>query len=145
HPRHSPSYGVCKNKPSALHLRGVSPAFRCDFGKIRVMTDMPHSAKTLLIVVHLLGLACLFGAVFIPLPSPAAPLWELMIYGGLSVVAGARKFRVTYRNTEKESGSLSLGFPIIFAALLRGGPLAGSAVAIASCLSSCLYPRRHKP
>lgn len=108
------------------------------------MKELPRSAKTLLLLVHLVALACLFWALFFPRVPPSASPWELALYGALAVLAGARKVRITYRNTVTESGSLSLGFPVIMAAMLRGGPLAGSAIALLSSLSSCLYPRRQK-
>ena len=52
------------------------------------MKELPRSAKTLLVVVHLLALICLFGAVSLPQSASVAPLWELVLYGALAVVAG---------------------------------------------------------
>jgi two-component sensor histidine kinase/uncharacterized protein YigA (DUF484 family) len=60
----------------------------------------------------------------------------------LALLAGGKKLRVIGRGKDEDQiGSLSLGFIIILAAILRGGPLPGCIVALISCFSSCIYPR----
>ena len=57
---------------------------------------------------------------------PAAPGWELGLLAVLALLAGGKKLRVIGlgKNVD-QTGSLSLGFIIILAAILRGGPLPG--------------------
>ena len=45
----------------------------------------------------------------------------------------------------RDSGLMSLGFPVIFTALLLLGPSAAVAVGLCSTLSSCLLPKRQPP
>ena len=48
------------------------------------------------------------------------------------------------RSGDEDTGALSLGFAITFAALLRLGPHGALAVGTLGCLSSCLYPHRQR-
>src|SRR5690242_11444172 len=106
------------------------------------MRTLPPQARAFLLFICLSGVAvCAWAALTPPVPPVASP-WELAALALLALLAGGRKLRVIGRgNNEDQDGSFSLGFIIILAAILRGGPLAGYVVALLSCLSSCLFPR----
>src|SRR5258708_131456 len=106
------------------------------------MQTLPRKAQRFLLAVHVLAAIAIVSALTLTLPRPITDYWELIGYAALALLAGGRKVRVTDSDKEEGKGSLSLGFAIIFAAILRGGPLVGSVVALLSCLSSCLYPKR---
>ncbi len=63
----------------------------------------------------------------------------------LGVLAGRAKLRVIRFSGARDSGLMSLGFPVIFVALLLLGPSAAVAVGLSSTLSSCLLPKRQPP
>jgi two-component sensor histidine kinase len=109
------------------------------------MNALPRKAQIFLLSVHLLAVGAVVCAITFPLLRPPSPTWELLVYAVLALLAGGRKVRVNLSDRQEERGSLSLGFAIIFVAMLRGGPLVGSGVALLSCLSSCLYPKRQPP
>ena len=106
------------------------------------MSNLPRRARLLLVSVYVLAAAVVVWAVFYSHPTPVAPLWELVTLAALAVIAGGNKVQVIGRDKEQENGSLTLGFAIIIASMLRGGPLAAVVIGCLSCLSSCLYPKR---
>lgn len=79
-----------------------------------------------------------------PLPAVAAHGWEVGLYLGLTILAYDRKVRLVGAS-EGQTGSLSLGFAITFAALLRFGPQGALVVGTLGCLISCLRTRRQAP
>jgi diguanylate cyclase (GGDEF)-like protein/putative nucleotidyltransferase with HDIG domain len=68
--------------------------------------------------------------------------WELWLYVALAVLAGGKTVRLLGKLHGNDSCSMSVGYGIAFAAILRFGPFAGAFVSAVSCLSSCLYPKR---
>ncbi|MBV9849633.1 MAG: diguanylate cyclase [Armatimonadetes bacterium] len=108
------------------------------------MRALPLTAQIYLTLVYLAGLLAVAGACVVPLPhSPARP-WELGLFLVLALVAGGRKI-VLNSHKRADDTSMSLGFAITFAAMLRFGPAAGLLVSAASSLSSCLYPKTQPP
>ena len=106
------------------------------------MMALPLRARSLIWSVHCLAAAVAIWAVFFPHPKLAGQEWELVLLGGLALMAGGRKVQVLGNCKPEQNGSLTLGFVITMAAMLRGGPAGGCIVALLGCLSSCLYPRR---
>ncbi len=92
--------------------------------------------------IHIVGGASMLAALITQAPPGPAPVWEVLLYALLALLAGGRKVQVIRGHQAGENGSLTLGLGIIFAAMLRGGPAAGCLAAVLSCLSSCVYPRR---
>jgi len=93
-------------------------------------------------MVYTAGLIAVFCARLFPTPHVRAQPWELWLFMVLGVLAGSKKVRLMRHKGAQDVGSMSLGFAITFAAMLRFGPAAGLAVGTLSTLSSCLYPRR---
>ena len=65
-----------------------------------------------------------------------------MLFLALAVLAYGKKIRLMRHTGDQDGGSLSLGYAITFAALLRFGPSGAFVVGTLGCLASCLYPRR---
>jgi two-component sensor histidine kinase len=106
------------------------------------MRTLPPSARIFLILTCIIGVAVAAYAALNPIVSSVSPIWELAVLALLALVSGGKKLRVIGRGkSADQDGSLSLGFIIILAAIIRGGPQAGCVVAVFSCGSSCLYPR----
>ncbi len=107
------------------------------------MNKLPHNARVFVWIVWGLGIASLVLAGLVPQRTVApAKAWELGLLILLGILAGGTKIRLTPRKTAESMGLLSLGFALIFAALLRLGPTAALWVGGASTLASCLFPRR---
>ena len=106
------------------------------------MNNLPYRAKLLLVSVYVLAAGVAVWAALYDHPAPDAPLWELVTLAVLAIIAGGNKIQVIGRDKAHENGSLTLGFAIIIASMLRAGPLAAVAIGCLSCLSSCLFPKR---
>jgi diguanylate cyclase (GGDEF)-like protein/putative nucleotidyltransferase with HDIG domain len=106
------------------------------------MRSLPRNAQLYLSAIYLLGSAALVSACFDVASQPKAKLWELIVFIVLAMLAGGQKIKMMRHKTQEDVGSMSLGFAISFAAMQHFGPGAGALVAITSCLSSGLYPKR---
>jgi diguanylate cyclase (GGDEF)-like protein/putative nucleotidyltransferase with HDIG domain len=71
-------------------------------------------------------------------------LWELLLFAAISAVAFGRKIILVPNKAAGESGTMTLGFAITFAAMLRLGPVGALIVGIVGCLSTCLFPKRQQ-
>ncbi len=105
------------------------------------MRTLPTNAQLLLIVTWCAALLAGAWAALTPPPAVAAHGWEVGLYLGLTILAYDRKIRLVGAS-EGQTGSLSLGFAITFAALLRFGPHGALVVGTLGCLVSCLRTRR---
>ena len=106
------------------------------------MRDLPFKAKLYLLGVYLIGLGTAgYALVFSGERLPRQP-WELGLFLAIAVIAYGKKVTLMRHKGVADVGSMSLGFAITFAAMLRLGPLSGLLVAAVGCLSSCLYPKR---
>ncbi len=106
------------------------------------MSRLPRAAVAYLVAVCFCGLAAIVLSQTLNFPpSPAGP-WEMLAFITLGLLAGSKKVRLSRRVENEEAGSMSLGFAITFAALLRFGPGPAVLTACASCLSSCLLTNR---
>jgi diguanylate cyclase (GGDEF)-like protein/putative nucleotidyltransferase with HDIG domain len=70
------------------------------------------------------------------------PTWELALYLLVAVLVGGKKIPLMRHQGDDDVGSISVGFTITFAAMLRFGPSGAVLIACANCLSSCLTPTR---
>ena len=109
------------------------------------MSKLPPRARLLVLTVFFLAAVSIAWAAVYDHPRPLCPNWELVLMGLLAVLAGGRKVQVIGRERAEENGSLTLGYAIIVASMLRGGPLAGMIIGCLACLSSCIYPRVQPP
>jgi len=114
------------------------------------MKTLPAKARAFLILTYCLGGAAALALVLLAAPlrllslMPVKSTGEIALFTLLSVLAGGKKIRLFHKREKEEddaAGSISLGFAIIFAALLRFGPLGAVVVGLFSTLSSCLYGR----
>src|SRR5687768_17601464 len=102
------------------------------------MRTLPRRAQLLLLSVCLSGLAAGAGAHFLPTPRADAEPWEILVFFLLGALAGSKKVNLLRHKDARDMGSMSLGFALTFAALLRFGPsgavLIGSTATLARCL-----------
>ncbi len=91
-----------------------------------------------------IGVAATFASQTLALPSHTQKPWEYVIVALLAVFFGGQKISVNQRRKQERAMSMTLGFAIAFAAMIRMGPAAAVPVAMLGCLSGCLYPRRQK-
>ena len=86
------------------------------------MRSLPRAARIYAVGIYSLGL--LVGLLALRLRGPAAVFehWELVVFLVLSVLAGSRKVQLIRGTAYDRVGSMSLGFVITFAAILRFGP-----------------------
>ncbi len=107
---------------------------------------MPVGARIYVVLVYLLGLSAAAGAAFVPGPNVQTPLWELALFLCLGAVAGSKHVHLMRgKGTESDAGSMSLGFVLTFAAMLRFGPTAALLVGVSGTLLGCLYDRLRHP
>lgn len=106
------------------------------------MRSLPRKGQIYLICVYLCGIAVAIAAGFLLVPDVKAPLLELGMYVALGAVAGSKKIRLMRHTSDEDAGSMSLGFIISFASMLRFGPNGALIVNVVCCLSACLYPKR---
>ncbi|HZT41481.1 MAG TPA: hypothetical protein VFA07_04805, partial [Chthonomonadaceae bacterium] len=106
------------------------------------MRTLPRKAKLYILAVYLTGIAAVACARVFPPPAWQSTFWELALFIILAVMAGGKKVRLMRHRSQADVGSMSLGFAIIFASIIRFGPAAGLLVAAISALSGCLYPKR---
>jgi diguanylate cyclase (GGDEF)-like protein/putative nucleotidyltransferase with HDIG domain len=115
------------------------------------MKSLPVKAQMFVLTVYGLAAAALVCALLlarqsIALPVPAAgqTYWHLEMAALLlaAVVAGRKKVVLMRFKTPQEVGSMSLGFVVIFTALLRFGPLGAVLAGGLTTLISNFTPRR---
>jgi len=99
-------------------------------------------AQAYLILVCLLGLASVGVLNVVSPPSTQASLFELAIFATLATLAGGKKVSLIRRVGEDDAVSMSLGFVITFAGMLRFGPAGALSLGVLSCLSGCVYPKK---
>src|SRR3954454_23379767 len=103
------------------------------------MRQMPRTAQIYLIAVCLAGLISCALVTMLPLPKSHAPFWEMALFIVLAGLAGGKKIRLMRTKADHDAGSMSLGFAIAFASMLRCGPVGGLVANTVSCLSGCLF------
>src|SRR3989440_5216745 len=107
------------------------------------MKTLPRQARVFLVCICGLGLVCFaLSQTFLLPAASSATLGELIIFVTLAAFAGGKKIVLAKGLKNEESGSMSLGFAITFAALLRFGPEAAVLVGTASSLSCGLFPKK---
>lgn len=106
------------------------------------MQSLPRSAQLYVTAIVAAGAVCSALALrYVGPQGPAHPV-ELLLFLVMAVLAGSRKVQLIRGHKYDQVGSMSLGFAITFAAMLRTGPVLAMVVGALSCLFGCLYPRR---
>src|SRR5256714_9154787 len=107
------------------------------------MKTLPREARLFLAGICIVGFICFaLSQTFLLPAASSATLGELIIFVTLAAFAGGKKIVLAKGLKNEESGSMSLGFAITFAALLRFGPEAAVLVGTASSLSCGLFPKK---
>ncbi|MDX1933850.1 MAG: hypothetical protein SFU56_14725, partial [Capsulimonadales bacterium] len=110
------------------------------------MKELPLPARWMLVAIYLLGMAAVFLIMTrVPVPAGGGTVPELCLFIVLAAAAGHRKvtlLRIGDSNLDKNHGSMSLGFAMIFATMLRFGPQGALLAGFASTVASCLHPRQ---
>jgi diguanylate cyclase (GGDEF)-like protein/putative nucleotidyltransferase with HDIG domain len=106
------------------------------------MQSIPRPAQLYVTAIVAAGAVCsAFALSYAGPQGPARPI-ELLLFLAMAILAGSRKVQLIRGTKYDQVGSMSLGFAITFAALLRTGPVLAMVVGALSCLFGCLYPRR---
>ena len=108
------------------------------------MRTLPVVAQFYLLSIYLAALIVAGWAAVTPLPNVTAHGWEVLLFVVLAIHAYGKKIVLVRHTGDKDAGSMSLGFAITFAALLRFGPQGALVVGSLGCLSSCLHPHRQR-
>lgn len=110
------------------------------------MRTLPVDAQLYLYLfaIYLAALLITGWAAVIPLPDIRAHGWEVIVFVVLTIHAYGKKIVLMRHTSDKNSGSMSLGFAITFTALRRLWPQGALVVRSLGCLSSCLYPHRQR-
>ncbi|HWD38973.1 MAG TPA: diguanylate cyclase [Fimbriimonas sp.] len=106
------------------------------------MKGLPWRAKAYLFAICIAGLASVWWSQTNPSLRTTRPLWEVGLFVITAVLAGGRKIALHRSLGTDESGSMTLGFAITFASMIWCGAGTAVVVAVASSLSSCVYPQR---
>jgi diguanylate cyclase (GGDEF)-like protein/putative nucleotidyltransferase with HDIG domain len=119
------------------------------------MKELPSPARWLLHIVYALGAVSLlvtYGAGFPGvfsgiqigenLRSPLLDGAEFILFLLLGILSGGKKVVLLRLKYKEDVGSMSLGFAVIFAALIRFGAPVALLVGLSSTLASCVYPKR---
>ncbi len=106
------------------------------------MRSLPRAAQFYASSIYLTGIVCAFAAFIYNGPRGEARPVEIALFLVLAILAGSRKVQLIRGQKYDQVGSMSLGFAITFAAMLRSGPVLAMVIGALSCLSGCLYPRR---
>ncbi len=108
----------------------------------RTVHSLPRKAQVFLVMTWLLGVLAVTLSSLLPGFGADAEMWELGLFILLGALAGRTKVQLMRRMAAENTGFLSLGFVIIFAALLHLGPAAAMLVGATTTLCSCLFPKR---
>ncbi|HEY3781032.1 MAG TPA: HD domain-containing phosphohydrolase [Fimbriimonadaceae bacterium] len=106
------------------------------------MSKLPALARLYMAAVFSGAALVVVALALHPFPAAHAAPWEFAVFIALGVLAGGKKIAISRKHDSDDGGSMSLGFAIAFAALLRFGLLYGVVIGALSCLSSCIYPKR---
>ncbi len=108
------------------------------------MRDLPRKAQSYILLVVMLGLGSALAAWCTVGPKGHSDPLDLFVFLMLAILAGSKKIVLLRHKGMEDAGSMSLGFVITFAAMLRFGPFGGWLVETAGSLSSCLFPKRQR-
>ncbi len=105
-------------------------------------SGLPRKAQVYLVGIILSGLAAAWAVTFISWPGSKASNLEILAFLLIAVVLGGKKITLFRHIGNDDAVSMSLGFVITFAGMLRFGPVGAFSLGALSCLSGCLYPKR---
>jgi len=108
------------------------------------MSKLPKFAKIYWFLIVATGLLVVIGSQVLKLPNLVQTPWEYVVVALIALLFGGKKISISKRRKKEEAMSMTLGFAITFACMMRMGPATSVPVAMLGCLSSCLFPRRQK-
>ncbi len=109
------------------------------------MKALPVKARAFLVAIYGLAILAIGGVSTLPLPQRIDQKWEFTLFLILSVLAGKKKIHLMRHKGHEDVGSMSLGFAITYASMLRFGPLGGTVVGAISSFAGCIHPKRQPP
>ncbi len=109
--------------------------------KDATLKGMPVTARAYVLLVCAAGAASALGAVMLQVPRSAYHTWDLPVFVLLAAIAGGKKIELVRPRGSHDGASMSLGYAVTVAAMLRFGPAAGLLVGSITALSSCVYPK----
>ncbi len=105
-------------------------------------SGLPRKAQVYLCGVVLLGLAAAWAVMFVQWPGSKGTSVEIVVFLLIALFMGGKKITLIRHIGNDDAVSMSLGFVITFAGMLRFGPTGAFTLCALSCLSGCLYPKR---
>lgn len=110
----------------------------------RPMSKLPKSARIYWFFIVAAGIAAMVGSQTLNLPRLVQTPWEYVVFALIALLFGGKKISISKRRKQEEAMSMTLGFAITFACMMRMGPATSVPIAMLGCLSSCLFPKRQK-
>jgi len=105
---------------------------------------MPLKARIYWVTMLVAGIVAVVIVQTLPFARRPASIWDLFSFVLVALLVGGTRISLNRLRSGDSVGSMSMGFAITFAALLRFGPAMGSTIGIVACLSSCFFPKRQK-
>lgn len=106
------------------------------------LTSLPRKAQIYLCGIILLGLVAAWAVMFIQWPGSKGTSVEIVAFLLMALFMGGKKVTLIRHIGNDDAVSMSLGFVITFAGMLRFGPTGAFTLCALSCLSGCIYPKR---
>ncbi|MBC8063340.1 MAG: HD-GYP domain-containing protein, partial [Chlorobia bacterium] len=104
--------------------------------------SLPRKAQVYLSAVVTLGIVAAITAMLGAWPGSRGTGVEIAAFLLIALVFGGKKITLIRHIGADDAVSMSLGFVITFAGMLRFGPTGAFALGALSCLSGCIYPKR---
>jgi diguanylate cyclase (GGDEF)-like protein/putative nucleotidyltransferase with HDIG domain len=105
-------------------------------------SGLPRKAQIYLCGVILMGAVAAFAVMLCTWPGSRGTHVEICIFFLMALVLGGKKIKLFRHIGNDDAVSMSLGFVITFAGMLRFGPTGAFTLGALSCLSGCLFPKR---
>lgn len=105
-------------------------------------SNLPRTAQAYLAAICVFGLGAALAVLMVTWPSAKGSHIEMALFVLLATVLGGKKITLFRHVGDDDAVSMSMGFVITFAGMLRFGATGAFAMSALSCLAGCLYPRR---
>lgn len=106
------------------------------------LSGLPRKAQIYLCGVVLMGIAAAITVTLCTWPGSRGNGIEICFFLALALAFGGKKVTLFRHMGNDDAVSMSLGFVITFAGMLRFGPTGAFTLGALSCLSGCLFPKR---
>lgn len=110
--------------------------------KTEVVSTLSRAARIYLVLICVSALVITTALLGRSLPTGHRPLWELLVLILLATLLGSQKIVLFRQRGSDGESSMSVGTTVSFIALFVDGPADAVLIGCASCLASCLWPKR---